>query len=137
MRATANEVEELRPGFGVTWRGYDRQEVQSYLRCVETELRLLTAEREAARAHASDVTRTLDALAEENRDLRARVDRICRTPIEPDGLAERLGRMVELAKEEALALVSEATEEATATRDRVATQLREAQAHLSALTQSP
>ncbi|SDW38026.1 hypothetical protein SAMN05421504_101436 [Amycolatopsis xylanica] len=134
---TADEVEELRPGFDVTWRGYDRQEVQSYLRCVETELRLLTAEREAARAHASDVTRILEAVAEENRDLRARIDRICRTPIEPDGLAERLGRMVELAKEEAVALVSEAAEEAATTRERVAAQLREAQAHLAALTQSP
>ncbi|MFD8496578.1 hypothetical protein [Amycolatopsis sp. NPDC059657] len=135
MRPTANEVEELRPGFGVTWRGYDRQEVQSYLRCVETELRLLTAEREAARAYASDVTRTLEAVAEENRDLRARVDRISRSPIEPDGLAERLGRMVELAKEESLELIREATEEAAATRERVAAQLREAQAHLASLAQ--
>lgn len=121
----------------MTWRGYDRQEVQSYLRCVETELRLLTAEREAARSQAADVTRTLEALTEENRDLRARIDRISRNPIEPDGLAERLGRMVELAKEEALDLVHQATQEATATRARLTTQLQAAQAHLAALTPPP
>ncbi|WP_147455076.1 hypothetical protein [Saccharothrix australiensis] len=91
----------LRTDFDLVWRGYDRHQVRHYVRGVEAELRLAAVDRDAAVARAEDLTRQLEAARGEIAELRGRVDRISRTPIEPSALTERLGRMVELAHEEA------------------------------------
>lgn len=99
--ASEAELVPLRTDFDVVWRGYDQDQVRHYVRCVEEELRLVAADRDAAVSRAESFLAHLEALRSENRQLQARVDRICRTPIEPDTVPERLGRMVELARAEA------------------------------------
>jgi cell division septum initiation protein DivIVA len=104
----------LRTDFDRTWRGYDTRQVREYVLGVETELRLLISDRDAAAANAEDLARQLEELRTENDRLREKVDRVARTPIEPDGLSERLLRMVELAEEES----AEITERARASAER-------------------
>jgi hypothetical protein len=78
------------------------------VRGTEEELRLVTADRDAALAHAESLARQLEEARTHNAELRARVDRICRTPIDPDALTERLRRRVELAHAEAEEIVTRA-----------------------------
>jgi cell division septum initiation protein DivIVA len=93
------------PGFDLAWRGFRRAQVVEYVAWAEAEIRRLTAERDAARRRA-------DAFAEENRELRRKIDRISRTPIEADALQERSRRMIELTREEATEITARATEAA-------------------------
>jgi cell division septum initiation protein DivIVA len=117
------ELLPLRTDFDVRWRGYDHEQVQHYVHQVEGELAVLTADRDAALARAESLSRELEAVRTENAELRARVDRICRAPIDPGALTERLRRMVELAHAEA--------EEIT-TRARIAAEQDWANAHRAA-----
>ncbi|SER72541.1 hypothetical protein SAMN05216188_114171 [Lentzea xinjiangensis] len=102
------ELLPLRTDFDLCWRGYDRDQVQHYVRGAEDELRMLAADRDAALAHAESLARELEAARTENAELRARVDRICRAPIAPDALTERLERRVELAHSEAAEITARA-----------------------------
>ncbi len=118
----------LRADFDVVWRGYDKGQVRHYVEGVEAELRLLAVDRDAAVARADDLARQLEAARSEIRELREHVDRICRTPIEPDALTERLRRMAELAHDEAAEITARAqavAEHHWATAERAATRLRE------------
>jgi cell division septum initiation protein DivIVA len=99
------DVARTRPGFDLAWRGFQRAQVVEYVEWAEAEIRRLTAGRDAA-AHRAE------ALAEENRELRAKIDRISRTPIAPDALQERSRRMIELTREEATEITARATETA-------------------------
>lgn len=110
-----------RPGFDLAWRGFSRAQVTDFVERAEAELRRLTAERDAAAGRAA-------ALAEENRELRRKVDRISRTPIAPDALQERSRRMIELTREEAAEITALARE----TADRT---VREAKAEAVRLTE--
>jgi hypothetical protein len=103
---TANDVapEDIVPlavGFDVVLRGYDRGQVQHYVQASETGLRLLATDRDAAVRRAEDLARQVESQRREIAGLRSRLDRICRAPVDTDGLSERLRRMVELAREEA------------------------------------
>jgi colicin import membrane protein len=98
---TRDELVPLRTDFDLVWRGYDRDQVQQYIDAVEADLRLLTVDRDAAAAHAEAVAGELEAARTRIRELSERIDRICRSPIPPDALTERLRRMVELAHAEA------------------------------------
>jgi len=93
------------PSFGSAWRGYQRAQVDEFVAWAQDEFRRIAEERDAA-------ARRADELAERNRELRATVDRISRTPIQPDALQERSRRMVELTREEAAEIVSVAEERA-------------------------
>ncbi|WP_020661228.1 DivIVA domain-containing protein [Amycolatopsis benzoatilytica] len=95
------DLTSVRPSFESAWRGYQRGQVDEFVAWAQDEFRRLAAERDAA-------ARRADELAERNRELRATVDRISRTPIEPDALQERSRRMVELTREEAAEIVSRA-----------------------------
>jgi cell division septum initiation protein DivIVA len=99
------DVARTRPEFDLAWRGFQRAQVVEYVEWAEAELRRLTAERDAAARRAA-------AFAEENRELRVKIDRISRTPIEPDALQERSRRMIELTREEATEITTRATEAA-------------------------
>jgi len=99
------DVARTRPGFDLAWRGFHRAQVVEYVEWAEAEIRRLTAERDAT-AHRAAV------LAEENRELRLKIDRISRTPIAPDALQERSRRMIELTREEAAEITARATETA-------------------------
>ncbi|SFB64401.1 hypothetical protein SAMN05216266_1439 [Amycolatopsis marina] len=114
--------------FDREWRGFNRSQVLSYVDSVEAELRLVAADRDAAVARAEQFVRHLDDLRAENDQLRERIDRICRTPIEPDGLQDRMRRMVELAREEAAEIIARAravAEESWASAEQAANRLRE------------
>ena len=98
-----------RPEFDLTWRGFHRGQVTEFVEYAEAELRRVTAQRDAAARQAA-------ALAQENRELRAKIDRISRTPIAADALQERSRRMIELTREEAAEITAQATEKAAQTR---------------------
>jgi cell division septum initiation protein DivIVA len=99
------DVARTQPGFDLAWRGFHRAQVAEYVAWAEAEIGRLTAERDAARQRAA-------SLAEGNRELRVKIDRISRTPIEPDALQERSRRMIELTREEATEITARATETA-------------------------
>ncbi|MEV4058290.1 M protein [Amycolatopsis sp. NPDC049688] len=115
------DVARTQPGFDLAWRGFQRAQVTEYVEWAEAEIRRLTAERDAA-------SRRGQALAEENRELRVKIDRISMTPIPADALQERSRRMIELTREEAAEITAQATE--TAERIR-----REAEAEAVRLTE--
>jgi DivIVA domain-containing protein len=111
-------------GFDVTWRGYDQAQVQQYVQNVEKELQ----RRAAAASHAETLARRLHALHSENNDLRAKIDQICRSPIEPDALQERSRRMIQLTRDEAAEITARAraaAEETGAIAEEAANRLRE------------
>ena len=128
MVAVDGDLVPLRADFDVVWRGYDRGQVRRYVEGVEAELRVLAVDRDAAEARADDLARQLETARAEIRVLREHVDRISRTPIEPDALAGRLRRMAELAHEEAAEITARAravAENHWATAERAATRVRE------------
>lgn len=102
------ELVPLRTGFDLAWTGYRRDQVRHYVRQVEEELRILAVDRDAARSEAASLVAQLEGVRTENRRLRARIDRVCRTPITVDGARERLRHMVELAHAEAEEVVGRA-----------------------------
>jgi DivIVA domain-containing protein len=111
-------------GFDVAWRGYDQEQVQQYVQNVEKELQ----RRAAAASHAETLARRLHALHSENNDLRAKIDEICRSPIEPDALQERSRRMIQLTRDEAAEITARAraaAEETGAIAEEAANRLRE------------
>lgn len=109
---TATDIRQdlvpLRTDFDSSWRGYDRAQVQHYVHNAETELAIVTADRDAAVARTEHLVRELDDARAQVDALRARIDRISRTPLSPDGLSERLRRMVELANAEAAEVTARA-----------------------------
>ena len=118
----------LRTDFDVVWRGYDPGQVRHYVENVEADLRLLAVDRDAAAARADDVARELERARAEVRALRDRLDRLCRTPIDPAALTERLRRLVDLAHEEAAEITERAraaAEQHWTTAEQAAARLRE------------
>ncbi|MFE5505606.1 M protein [Amycolatopsis japonica] len=111
------------PGFDLAWRGFNRAQVREFVREVEAELRRVEAERDEAIRRGQALAGELAATQEENRELKASVDRISRVPIAPDALQERSRRMLELTREEADDIAARAAEEAVkaeAERKRIA-----------------
>ncbi|MFD6067235.1 M protein [Amycolatopsis lurida] len=111
------------PGFDLAWRGFDRAQVREFVREVEAELRRVEAERDEALRRGDALAAELTAAREDNRELKATVDRISRVPIAPDALQERSRRMLELTREEAEEITARAAEEAAkaeAQRKRIA-----------------
>ncbi|MCT2584599.1 hypothetical protein [Actinophytocola gossypii] len=132
---TRDDLVPLRTDFDVVWRGYDRDQVQQYVHGMEADMRLVAIDRDAAVARTEDLIRQLEAARTENRALRQRIDRISRTPIEPDGLTERLRRMTELAHEEAADITTRArtaAEHSWATASQATDRLRRRAEHLVA-----
>lgn len=104
MPDTAADVTELVPlkiDFDTVFRGYDRDQVRCYVQATERDTQLLVADRDAALSQAEDLAQQLGSARATIRDLRAAIDRISRTPLDPAALSERLRRMVELATAEA------------------------------------
>jgi colicin import membrane protein len=96
-----DDLVPLRTDFDRVWRGYDRDQVRHYVRVVESEIRLLTTDRDAAIGRAEELAGELDTLRTNDLEMRAALDQVCRTPIPAEGLTERLRRMIELAQDEA------------------------------------
>jgi cell division septum initiation protein DivIVA len=106
-----SEVQELVPlrtDFDVVMRGFRRDQVRQYVRAVEEELRLLTADRDANAALAESLTAEVEQLRVQNARLTRQIDAMSRTPVTLDALPARMRRMVELAKEEAAEITARA-----------------------------
>jgi hypothetical protein len=102
------ELVPLRTEFDIVFRGYRRGPVRAYVRSVEAELGLLAADRDANADLAQSLAEEVEQLRADNARLQARLDRVCRTPIEPDALQERLQRMLQLATEDAREITARA-----------------------------
>lgn len=130
-----DDVVPLRTDFDVVWRGFRRDQVQHYVHGVESELRLVTADRDAAVAETESMAKELDAARSEIRELRGKIDRMCRAPIDPAEVPGRLRRMVQLARDEAAEITSraQATAEHTwATANDTAQRLKKRSEHFLA-----
>ncbi|HEX6340107.1 hypothetical protein [Umezawaea sp.] len=121
------ELVPLRTDFDVVWRGFDPGQVMRFVQAVEADLGVLAVDRDAAVARADGLARALESARAEVRELHDRLDRLCRTPVDPATLDERSRRRVELAEAEATEITTRA--EAAADRtwaaaDEAATRLR-------------
>ena len=123
------ELVPLRIGFDVAWLGYRRDQVHHYVQACEHDLALVCADRDAAEARALSLARNLDEAREENRLLRERVDRLCRMPLSPDSVGERLRHAVDTALADATAIA----ERAGAVEDHARASARRAHAEHRAL----
>ncbi|MEU6646077.1 hypothetical protein ABZ863_26505 [Saccharomonospora sp. NPDC046836] len=108
-----------RPELRVSLLGYDRGGVERYLEAMDEEIRLLRADRDCAAECVERLAAELAEVKTVDEKLRDRLDRACRSPIEADGLTERLLHMIELAHEEADEITE--TAKAAAVRSRTAT----------------
>lgn len=91
--------------FDVVWRGYSRRQVNDY---VGFELRVLTADRDAAMTMVNNLTALLAASWMANQQLQQRLDRLCRQPLSPNAIGERTRRQIEMARAEAARIVTRA-----------------------------
>jgi DivIVA domain-containing protein len=117
MPSDEHELLPLGTGFDVVRRGYDRGQVEEHLDRVEADLRILTADRDAAVAQAAELARALDHHRAHVEDLRAQVDRLSAPPDTMEGLSERLQRMLRLAQDETRSMREEAAGAAQRVRD--------------------
>jgi cell division septum initiation protein DivIVA len=102
------ELVPLRTDFDVVVRGYRRGQVRRYVRAIEEDLRLVTADRDANASLAESLAAEIEQLRAHNARLTHQVDQMSRTPITPDAVPPRLRRMVEMAKEEAAEITARA-----------------------------
>ncbi|MER2092336.1 MAG: M protein, partial [Saccharopolyspora rectivirgula] len=96
--------------------GYDRAQVDEHLERLDAEIRLLTADRDAAVSQANDLSKQLEAARSEIESLRGQVERLAKPPTTMEGLSERLQRMLRLAQDEANDIRARAEEDAAQTR---------------------
>lgn len=95
------ELVPLKSDFDVVWRGFRRSQVQFYIQQTDTEVRMLTEDRDSALSQVAGLNAELEQSREEVESLRRQLDDVCRTPIDETALADRLRRMVRLANNEA------------------------------------
>ncbi|MEU0529886.1 hypothetical protein [Amycolatopsis tolypomycina] len=104
----------LPESFALTFRGYDREQVDERIDELLAEIRLLTADRDAAVAEAETLARQLERARADHAELSARTDRLCRTPADPAAVGDRVRHLLELAHAEADGIVTTARERAAA-----------------------
>lgn len=91
----------LGAGFDIVKRGYSRTQVEEHLERLDSDLRLIAADRDAAVSQAGDLARQMERARSQIDELRAKVDRLSQPPTTLEGLSERLQGMLRLAQEEA------------------------------------
>lgn len=99
--ADDHDLVPLGSGFDIVKRGYDRGQVEDHLERLDSDLRLLVADRDAAVSQTNDLVRQLEAARSDVTELRVQVDRLSMPPTSLEGLSERLQRMLRLAQDEA------------------------------------
>ncbi len=102
--------------FAVALRGYDREQVTEQFHRYQAELRVLAADRDAASAHARELTDLLDEAQDEIDNLRREVDRLSVPPTTAEGMSDRIARMLRLASDEASEIRAAAENEAAELR---------------------
>src|ERR1700743_1628160 len=91
----------LGAGFDIVKRGYSRTEGEEHLERLDSDLRLIAADRDAAVSQVGDLARQMEHARSQIDELRGQVDRLSLPPTTLEGLSERLPRMRKLAQEEA------------------------------------
>jgi hypothetical protein len=91
----------LGAGFDIVKRGYSKNQVEEHLERLDSDLRLIAADRDAAVSQAGDLARQMEQARSQLGELRGQVDRLSLPPTTLEGLSERLQRMLKLAQEEA------------------------------------
>lgn len=102
--------------FTVVLRGYDREQVNQTFQRYQADLRLMSADRDAASSHARELTELLDDAQDEIDNLRREVDRLAVPPTTAEGMSDRIARMMRLASDEASEIRAQAEAEAAETR---------------------
>ncbi|WP_208024341.1 cell division protein DivIVA [Amycolatopsis pithecellobii] len=123
-----NALLPLKRDYNQAWHGFDRGQVLQYLDHVEMNFRRLMADRDAAMAQASTMSRELENARAEIQRLRTRVEELKRPPERLEDLDERMQRTVDLANARAEEIVSRAqvaAEEHWASSTDVSSKLRE------------
>jgi cell division septum initiation protein DivIVA len=123
-----NALLPLKREYNQVWHGFDRGQVLQYLDHVEVNLRRVMADRDAAMAQASTLSRELENSRAEILRLRSRVEELKRPPERVEDLDERMQRTADLANARAEEIVTRAqvaAEEHWAKSTDVSSQLRE------------
>lgn len=68
------ELVPLKADFDVTWRGYRRSQVQFYMQQSETEIRMLTEDRDSALSQVEDLSAELNQARGEIESMRQQLD---------------------------------------------------------------
>jgi cell division septum initiation protein DivIVA len=106
----------LGAGFDITKRGYSRMQVEEHLEQLDSQLKILAADRNAAAAQAAELTSQLELARTTIDDLNKQVERLAQPPTTLEGLSERLQRMLRLTQEECEEMRAKATAQADHTR---------------------
>jgi DNA repair exonuclease SbcCD ATPase subunit len=101
----------LGAGFDITKRGYSRMQVEEHLEQLDSQLKILAADRNAAAAQAAELTTQLELARTTIDDLNKQVERLAQPPTTLEGLSERLQRMLRLTQEECEEMRAKATAE--------------------------
>ncbi|HJQ48550.1 MAG TPA: cell division protein DivIVA [Amycolatopsis sp.] len=123
-----NALLPLKREYNQVWHGFDRAQVLQYLDHVEVNLRRVMADRDAARAQASTMSRELENARMEIARLRNRVDELKRPPERLEDLDERMQRTADVANTRAEEIVNRAqvaAEEHWAASTKLSSTLRE------------
>jgi cell division septum initiation protein DivIVA len=103
----------LGAGFDITKRGYSRMQVEEHLEQLDSQLKILAADRNAAAAQSAELTSQLEQARTTIDELNKQVERLAQPPTTLEGLSERLQRMLRLTQEECDEMRAKATAEAT------------------------
>jgi cell division septum initiation protein DivIVA len=112
-RPEDRELVPLKPGFDVVWHGFDRAQVKQYLEDLEDEIKLISADRNAALSQVADLTEQLRAAHGRISELGKQVTELVELPKNPDDLDDRCKRMVQLAHHQAAEITARAQAAAT------------------------
>ncbi|HEX3650816.1 MAG TPA: cell division protein DivIVA [Pseudonocardiaceae bacterium] len=112
-RPEDRELVPLKPGFDVVWHGFDRAQVKQYLEDLEDEIKLISADRNAALSQVADLTDQLRAAHVRITELGKQVTELVELPKNPDDLDDRCKRMVQLAHHQAGEITARAQAAAT------------------------
>jgi cell division septum initiation protein DivIVA len=100
-RPEDRELVPLRPGFDVVWHGFDRAQVKNYLDDLDAEVKLVSADRDAALSQVADLTEQLAASHSRIQDLGKQVSELVELPKNTEDLDDRCKRMIQLAHHQA------------------------------------
>jgi chromosome segregation ATPase len=112
-RPEDRELVPLKPGFDVVWHGFDRAQVKQYLEDLEDEIKMISADRNAALSQVADLTEQLRSAHTRIADLGKQVTELVELPKNPEDLDDRCKRMVQLAHHQAAEITARAQAAAT------------------------
>lgn len=99
--------------FDTVRRGYDRKQVDEHLDRVDADLRILTADRDAAVARAAELGKQVENQRVQLVNNEREMARLAASPATMEGMGDRLQRMLRLAQDEAAEIRSRAEAEAS------------------------